>query len=193
MDPLRGTVGVVRARVIAAVLTIVVIGSLIVWQRSRDDGLRFTDATPGDLRAVATDAWRRFGAAFPGRADCIDGITVGVAWELRDRARYEPEGALVLVRAPGTAGNLYASLLHEFAHHAEHVCPPDAAFRRRYVAAAELPAGTAWRAGDRWDRTPSERFAEAAVVHVLGERPPHVLIHVRPAEVRLLASWADEG
>ena len=182
-----------RGRVFAvAVVVIVAVGSLAAWRWTRPD-LRFTAATPDDLRVVATDAWERFASAFPGRSSCVEGITVGVAWDLRDRARYEPERALVLVRAPGTAGNLTSSLLHEFAHHVEHRCPPDATFRRRYVEAAGLPAGTPWRDGDRWDRTPSERFAEAAVVHVLGERPPHVLIHVRPAEVRLLADWAGDG
>jgi hypothetical protein len=182
-----------RSRVVAVVvLSLVAIGSLAAWRGTRPE-LRFTAASPDDLREVATDAWQRFAAAFPDRRACLDGVTVGVSWNLRDRARYEPGRALVLVRAPGTAGNLTSSLLHEFAHHVEHVCPLEGAFRRRYLAAAELPAGTAWSAGGRWDRIPSERFAEAAVVHVLGGPPSHVLIHVRPAEVRLLADWAGVG
>jgi hypothetical protein len=100
---------------------------------------------------------------------------------------------LVLVRAPGTAGNLEASLLHEFAHHVEHRCPMDAAFRRRFVDAAGLPAGTPWRGGERWDRIPSERFAEAAVALVLGEPPPHVLIRVSTGELRAVEAWAAGG
>jgi hypothetical protein len=155
--------------------------------------LRFTDGTPRDLRRVAGQAWRRFTAGFPGRSDCLGAVTVGVAWTLDDRARYEPGPALVLVRAPGTAGNLQATLLHEFAHHAEHRCPMDAAFRRRFVDAAGLPAGTPWRGGERWDRIPSERFAEAAVSLVLGEPPPHILIRVTPDEVRAVAAWASGG
>lgn len=182
-----------RARVVTvAVVVIVAVASLAAWGWTRP-ALRFTSATPEDLREVATEAWERFAAAFPARSSCLGGITVGVAWDLRDRARYEPASALVLVRAPGTAGNLTASLLHEYAHHVEHRCPPSAAFRRRYVDAAGLPAGTPWRGGDRWDRTPSERFAEAAVVHALGGRPPHVLIHVHPREVALVTGWAGEG
>ena len=172
-------------------LAIVAIGSLAAWRWTRPD-LRFTSGTPADLRVVATDAWQRFDAAFPARAGCLEGLTVGVAWDLRDRARYEPDRALVLIRAPGTAANLEASLLHEFAHHVDHVCPTDAAFRRRYVAAADLPAGTAWTDGDRWDTTPSERFAEAAVFRVLHEPPPHVLIHLHPAEVALVDAWAGD-
>jgi hypothetical protein len=182
-----------RARVVAVIVAGIVLGSLLAWQPTRGESLRFTADTPSDLRAVASDAWHRFRNAFPDRHGCLLGLTVGVAWELHDRARYEPGRALVRIRAPGTAGNLTASLLHEFAHHVEHRCPPTAAFRRRFVAAGELPPGTPWLGDDRWDRTPSERFAEAAVIHVLGERPPHVLIHIQPAEVALLAGWAGDG
>jgi hypothetical protein len=156
-------------------------------------GLRFTAATPDDLRAVASGAWQRFADAGPACAGRLDGLTVGVAWDLPDRARYEPEGALVLVRAPGTAANLQATLLHEFAHHAEHRCAMDATFQKGFVDAAGLPPGTPWRGGERWELIPSERFAEATVSFVLGEPPPHVLIRVTPREVRAVAAWAAGG
>jgi hypothetical protein len=175
--------------VLAAVAVVAVLASA----RPTEPTVRFTDETPHDLRTVATRAWERFTAAFPGRTECLGDVTVGVAWKLMDRARYEPEAALVLIRAPGTAGNLEASLLHEFAHHAEHRCPMSAAFLRRFVTAAGLPPGTAWRGGDAWDRIPSERFAEAAVRHALGQPPPHVLIRVTPDEVRAVATWAAGG
>ncbi|MGH2640210.1 MAG: hypothetical protein ACRDGO_00765 [Actinomycetota bacterium] len=177
--------GVVGAIVIAAVAVVVAVAAA-----TSGPGLRFTDGTPDDLRNVASKAWVRFVDAVPACAGRLDGLTVGVAWELTDRARYEPESALVLIRAPGTAGNLEATLLHEFAHHAEHRCPPSSAFRHRFVTAAGLPAGTAWFGGDAWERIPSERFAEAAVRHVLGEPPPHVLVSVDPDEVRAVAAWA---
>jgi hypothetical protein len=153
-------------------------------------GLRFTDATPDDLRAVASDAWQRFGDEVPACAGRLGGLTVGVAWELPDRARYEPEQALVLIRAPGTAPNLQATLLHEFAHHAERRCPPSDAFRQRFTAAAGLPVGTPWRGRASWDRIPSERFAEAVTTFVLGHPPPHVMVHLRPGELREVAAWA---
>ena len=177
--------GVAGAIVIAGVAVIVAVAAA-----TSGSGLRFTDGTPGDLRVVASKAWVRFVDAVPACAGRLDGLTVGVAWELPDRARYEPDRALVLIRAPGTAPNLEATLLHEFAHHAEHRCPLSAAFRRGFVTAAGLPAGTAWFGGDTWERIPSERFAEAAVRHVLGEPPPHVLIPVDPDEVRAVATWA---
>lgn len=158
--------------------------------RPHPASLRFTDGTPDDLRAVAEAAWERFAGAVPACADRLGTVTVAVAWDLADRARYEPGPAIVLIRAPGTAANLEASLLHEYAHHAERRCPPDAAWRGRFLAAAGLPARTPWRGGEPWDRIPSERFAEAVVAHVLGGPPPHVLIHVRPAELRVAAAWA---
>jgi hypothetical protein len=179
-----------RSRVAGLVLAAITAVAVMAAADPGGPDLRFTDGTPRDLRTVAAQAWRRFTAAFPGRSDCLGVVTVGVAWELDDRARYEPGPALVLVRAPGTAGNLEASLLHEYAHHAEHRCPMDAAFRRRFVDAAGLPAGTPWSGGGRWDRIPSERFAEAAVFFVLGEPPPHVPIRVTPDEVRAVAAWA---
>lgn len=178
-----------RSRIVLVVLAAVAALAVLASARPFEPGLRFTDETPRDLRAVATRAWDRFTAALPGRVDCLGDVRVGVAWQLRNRARYEPRLALILIRAPGTAGNLEASLLHEFAHHAEHRCPLSAGFRRRFVRAAGLPAGTAWLGGDAWDRIPSERFAEASVHHVLGEPPPHILIAIHPEEVRAVATW----
>ena len=156
-------------------------------------GLRFTDATPEDLREVASDAWQRFADAVPACADRLGGLTIGVAWELPDRARYEPEQAWCSIRAPGTAPNLEATLLHEFAHHADRRCAPSPAFRRRFTAAAGLPAGTPWRGRAPWDRIPSERFAEAVTTYVLGHPPPHVMVHLRAGELRAVATWAHGG
>jgi hypothetical protein len=100
----------------------------------------------------------------------------------------------VLVRAPSTAANLEATLLHEFAHHAEHRCAPSDAFRQRFTAAGGLPPGTAWRSGATpWDRIPSERFAEAMMTYILGHPPSHVLVHLRPDERRAVAAWAQGG
>ena len=179
-----------RSRIVLVVLASVAAVTVVASARPIEPTVRFTEDTPRDLREVTTRAWERFTAAFPGLRGCLGDVTVGVAWQLPDRARYENEAGLVLIRAPGTAGNLEASLLHEFAHHAEHRCPPSAAFRRRFLRAASLPPGTAWFGGDTWERIPSERFAEAAVRHVVGEPPPHILIRVNADEVRAVAAWA---
>ena len=178
-----------RAGAAIAIVAVVV----AVAAGTSTSGLRFTDGTPDDLRGVATKAWERFVDAVPACAGRIDGLTVGVAWELPDRARYEPEHALVLIRAPGTAANLEATLLHEFAHHAERRCGPSPELRRRFTAAADLPLDTPWRSDAAWDRIPSERFAEATMTFVLGQPPPHVLVHLQPGELRAVAAWARGG
>ena len=174
-----------------AIATVAVV--VAVAAATSGSGLRFTDGTPDDLRGVATKAWERFVDSVPACAGGLDGLTVGVAWELPDRARYEPEEALVLVRAPATAANLEATLLHEFAHHAERRCTLSPALRREFTAAAGLPPGTPWQGGSAWDRTPSERFAEATMTYVLGHPPPHVLVHLQPGELRAVAAWARGG
>jgi len=174
--------------VIGAVAVVVAVAAA-----TSGSGLRFTDGTPDDLRAVAAKAWQRFNDAVPACAGRLDGLTVGVAWELPDRARFEPERELVLVRAPGTAPNLEATLLHEFAHHAERRCPPGPAFQRRFTAEAGLPLGTPWRDGATWERIPSERFAEAVMTHVLGHPPSHFLVHLHQGELRAVAAWARGG
>ncbi len=178
--------GVAGAIVIASVAVVMAVAAA-----TSGSGLRFTNGTPDDLRAVASKAWQRFSVAVPACAGRLDGLTVGVAWELPDRARYEPERSLVLIRAPGTAPNLEATLLHEFAHHAERRCPPGDAFRQRFTAAAGLPSGTPWRGSAPWEQTPSERFAEAVMRYVLGRPPSHVLVHLRPGELRAVAAWAN--
>jgi len=182
-----------KAVVGGAVLIGAVAALLALGAATAGSGLRFTDGTPDDLRAVASGAWQRFADAVPACAARLGGLTVGVAWDLPDRARYEPELALVLVRAPGTAPNLEATLLHEFAHHAERRCAPTHAFRQRFTTAAGLPAGTPWRGSAPWDRTPSERFAEAVMTYVLGHPPSHLLVHLRPGELRAVAAWAHGG
>jgi hypothetical protein len=176
------------------ILSAVALAGLVAFgAATAGSGLRFTDETPEDLREVATDAWQRFVDAVPACADRLTGLTIGVAWGLPDRARYEPERALVLIRAPGTATNLEATLLHEFAHHADRRCAPSPAFRRRFTAEAGLPAGTQWRGRAAWDRIPSERFAEAVTTYVLGHPPPHVLVHLHPGELHAVAIWAQGG
>jgi hypothetical protein len=176
-----------------AIVSVALAGSLALGAATAGSGLRFTDETPEDLREVASDAWQRFLDAVPACADRLGGLTVGVAWQLPDRARYEPDQPLVLIRAPGTAPNLEATFLHEFAHHADRRCAPSPAFRRAFIDAAGLPAGTPWRGDAAWDRIPSERFAEAVTTYVLGHPPPHVLVHLRPGELRAVAAWAQGG
>ena len=86
-----------------AILIGAVVAVVALAAATSGSGLRFTDETPEDLRAVASREWLRFADATPACADRLGGLTIGVAWELSDRARYDPAQALVRIRAPGTA------------------------------------------------------------------------------------------
>ena len=152
-------------------------------------GIGFTATTPGDVRALASDAWARFLDAFPARWGCLPDVTVRGAWHLRDRGDYDPDRRLVTVRIPGTAPNLRATLTHEFAHHLDFTCPAAARLRTRFLAAQGLPRGQPWFRGRTWADTPSEQFAEATVRVILGRRPGHEVVAVRPAAVTAIRGW----
>jgi len=147
-----------------------------------------TGASPADLRALIVETWDRFVEAFPTRRSCLAPVTVRGAWELDDRASYDPTRRLVTVRIPGTAPNLSASLVHEFAHHMEFTCPRQRDVRLAFLAAQELPPSTSWFEGASWESTPSEQFAEAVVQMVLG-RPAHPAVFIRPRSVAILRAW----
>jgi hypothetical protein len=181
-----------RRVVVAVVGALVVAGSLAVSATTGSGmpALTFAPGTPRDLRSLASDTWERFGEAFPARTDCMDPVELAGAWELRDRATYDPEDGLVTVRIPGTAPNLRASIVHEFAHHLEFTCAAHEDLRRRFLAAQGLPPDTVWFDGPSWERTPSEEFAEATVVLVVG-RPGHLRIRVQPAALAAIREWAQ--
>ena len=157
---------------------------------SPDPQISFSDDVPPDFREVATGAWTRFATAFEARTDCLEPIHVEVAWELEDRARYEPQTRVVVVRVPGTAPNLTASLVHEFAHHLEFTCDGQRLLRPRFLRAAELPEGSAWFRSARYEDVPSERFAEAVVWVVLG-RSSGIGVPVSRGSVRVVRAWAS--
>ena len=153
-------------------------------------GLSFAAGVPADLRQVATETWERFVAAFPNQRSCMAAVTVTGAWSFEDRAAYRPDRRLVTVRIPATRPNLEAALVHEFAHHLEFTCPQQRDVRREFLAAQGFSVGANWWSGGSWAGTPSEQFAEAAVVAVLGARPIHLRIGITSASLRVLREWA---
>jgi hypothetical protein len=154
----------------------------------RVSDLTVTGGAPDDLRALVVATWDRFVEAFPARRSCLAPVTVQGVWELDDRASYDPGRRLVEVRIPGTAPNLRASLIHEFAHHMEFTCPEQHDVRAAFLAVQELPRSASWFEGVSWETTPSEQFAEAVVQTVLG-RPAHPAVLIRPKSVALLRAW----
>jgi hypothetical protein len=150
--------------------------------------LSVTGDSPADLRALVAETWDWFVEAFPARRSCIAPVTVRGAWELDDRASYDPGRRLVTVRIPGTAPNLSASLVHEFAHHMEFTCPEQRDVRVAFLSAQELPPSASWFQGASWESIPSEQFAEAVVQVVLG-RPAHPAVLIHPGSIALLRAW----
>lgn len=150
--------------------------------------LSITGASPADLRVLIVDTWDRFVEAFPARRGCLAPVTVQGAWSLDGRGSYDPVRRLVTVRIPGTAPNLQASLVHEFAHHMEFTCPEQRDVRVPFLAAQGLPLFATWFQGRSWETTPSEQFAEAIVQVVLG-RPAHQAVLIHPRSVELLRAW----
>jgi hypothetical protein len=179
------------------VLVAVVVVGLVPFAAadSRDPGHRspaliLADGMPDDLRDLVRGTWDRFAESFPARVDCIDPVTVQGYWELDDRATYDPGRGVVAIRIPGTAPNLRASLIHEFAHHLEFTCPAQRAIRSRFLLAQGLPREAPWFDGATWERTPSEHWAEVVVEFVVEHRPAHARITATTDALNLLRGWA---
>lgn len=150
----------------------------------------FGPNTPGDLRALADETMDLAAAAMPLRLDCLDGVTVVGAWELDDRARYQPDRAEITVRIPATAPQLTTSLIHELGHHLEYACPGQLEIRRDFLIAQGFDVDTPWTEGESWETSPAEHWASAIVLHVLGRPDERAGIALRPAALDLIDTWA---
>jgi hypothetical protein len=150
--------------------------------------IAFVEGVPADLQALSASTWDRFTDAFAARWSCLPDVTVAAAWRLADRATYDPHRRLVTIRIPGTAPNLRATLVHEFAHHIEFTCPEQRRLRARFLAAQGLPPGTPWFGGATWERIPSEQFAEATVQAVVG-RPSLPRVLVSSEALSMIREW----
>ncbi|MGH2555188.1 MAG: hypothetical protein ACRDHO_05670 [Actinomycetota bacterium] len=154
--------------------------------------IHFAEEVPDDLRALASSTWDRFLQGLPARSGCLVDVTLRGAWRFGTRAAYDPGRHLVTVRIPGTAPNLRATMVHEFAHHLEFTCPAQRRLRPRFLAAQGLPPTTSWRRGQAWAQIPSEQFAEAMVRVVLGAQPGGLVV-IRPEALRAIRDWGRGG
>lgn len=182
-----------RILVLAAVAAAVVAVAFALARPASGPELHFDSSVPDDLRAVAVEAWDRFLAAHPARADCIGSINMSAAWELDDRAEYRPGSATVVIRVPGTAPNLTNDLTHEFAHHVEFTCREHEELRAAFLATQGFPDSANWFNGATWETTPSEQYAEATVEAVLGRRTHHGGIIVSNESVAVVRQWGSRS
>jgi hypothetical protein len=176
------------------VALVAAVGAAVVFALARPEPspqLHFDSSVPDDLRAVATDAWDGFLGAHPARLGCIGPITMSAAWELDDRAAYHPGTATLVIRVPGTAPNLTADLTHEFAHHVEFTCAEHEELRPAFLTAQGFPVSADWFEAATWETTPSEHYAEATSIVVLGRRGNHDGILISDEATAAVRDWAS--
>jgi hypothetical protein len=154
--------------------------------------IHFAPEVPEDLRVLASSTWVHFLDAFPARWGCLPDVTIRGAWQFRTRAAYDPVRRRVTVRIPGTAPNLRATMVHEFAHHVEFGCAGQRRLRARFMVAQGFPHGTPWRRGDTWAEIPSEQYAEATIQVVLGPQPNARVLVSREA-LQIIRDWGRGG
>lgn len=148
------------------------------------------DSVESDLAALAATTFATFLEAAPGVADCVGTVRLAAATQLADLATYTPGSATITLRVPATAPNLRDSLVHELGHHVELACTSHTELRDEFLAVQGFPASQPWFEGPSWERTPSEQFAEAVVLVVLGRRMRNLgRLHVDPLAMELVAAW----
>jgi hypothetical protein len=178
-----------RALVFTVVAAAVLVGLALFARSDRSPDLGFDASVPDDLRALATETWQDFLAAHDAKTDCIAPATLHAVWNLDDRGEYQPSTATITVRVPGTAPNLQATMIHEFAHHVEFTCPDQGDLRPAFLVAQGFPPSVDWFGGDSWETTPSEQYAETTVEVVLGRRPHHGNIWVTEEAADIVRRW----
>lgn len=152
-----------------------------------------------DFAALASSAWDRFLTVFQARSHCFGDVHLHAAYSLEGRAGYDPDTATATVLVPATPAMLESGLIHEWAHHLDYQCPALRQLRPAFLAAQGLPAETPWRMEynpgntptDVWAAQPSEQFAEATIVVVMGDRPIPTAARVSPEAVRVIEQWAS--
>jgi len=156
------------------------------------------DSVADDFRALAMETWDRFLTVFQTRADCFGDVHLRATRALDSRAAYDPDSGTVTVRVPGTPAMLRGALVHEWAHHIEFQCEAHKDLRPAFLAAQGLPPDMAWRPdiaaanipASIWADSPSEQYAEATIVLVLGRRQIPTKVRIKEEAVRAIAEWA---
>jgi len=167
----------------------------------RHPQLIIEDSVASDLAALADDTWSQFLGVLEVRAGCFGDVRLQATRTLGDRAAYELDTATVTVRVPGSRALLQSALIHEWAHHVEFQCQEHEELRAAFMAAQGLPPDVPWRPdvtpadipASQWAEIPSEQYAEAMIVLVLGRRQIPTAAPVEAEAVRVLAEWAAEA
>lgn len=156
-------------------------------------GVTLGDDMPADLAEVVSVAFDEMVRELEAHGSCLEGLTVEHAWEMADRASYDPDTATIVLRVPATANELEFSLAHEIAHHLELACPAQQEIRPDFLAAQGLPNSTAWFEGDTWEETPSEQFATALGMVLTGGSDDRRHVPITESAVEVVADWTEGG
>ena len=190
----RRVVGWVAA---AAAVVAGAVAFAVTRQALADDGraeLTAVQDVPDDVQGELDATWDRFAQRFDARMRCVDDVSVELvrAIDVGD-ARYVVADARIEIKIPTTPARFRESLVHELAHHVEHTCADFGELRE--VLHPELgDPGRRWAGGDDWEHVPSERWAEAVVQLVNGERIRHVdEVTVDPVVVDMVAAWGADS
>jgi hypothetical protein len=184
---------VLRALLLILLLAVATFGVALAVDTQTMPTLGFKDTVPDDLRSLASETWQDLLDAHPAVANCIGSATLAAAWELDNRAEYQPDSAMIVIRVPGTAPNLRSQMVHEFAHHIEFTCPEQGELRSAFTHAQGFSGSTEWFDGETWETTPSEQYAEATVELVLGRRPHHGNIQISAQAADIVRRWASDS
>lgn len=156
-----------------------------------DGGGRLTivQDLPDDLRAELDPTWAAFLDRFAGHRRCIADVEVVLVDHVEGGdARYVSDGARIEIEIPTTPARFRESLVHELAHHVERTC--DDFGELRTVLHAEFGSELVWSGGSPWVDIPAERWAEAVVQLVNGERILHATEMPIPRSVLdIVATW----
>ena len=156
------------------------------------------DTVGPDFQGLATESWAKFLAVMTARQRCFGDVYLQVTEVLDSRAVYRPDTATVIVRVPGTPALLQGALIHEWAHHVEFQCEAQQEMRAAFLQAQGLPPDTPWQLDDsyhnlpesEWAKIPSEQYAEAMIVVVLGNRQIPTKARVSSAAIAVVERWA---
>ncbi len=173
--------------------TLITVGLVLAACSSPPPDLLIGETMAGDFTAVANETWDEFEVFARARLDCFGPVTVQASTSLEDRAQYEPQTRTITVLVPRSIPSLRESLVHELAHHVEHDCADHLAARPALLAVMGFVPGEPWFEGERWPDTPSERFAEATVELLLGDRERAADVFLSEDELAAVAAWWSGG
>jgi hypothetical protein len=146
---------------------------------------------PAEVGIELDTTWARFLDRFGARASCFGDVSIELVRDVDGGdARYLAGQARIEIQIPTTPARFRECVAHELSHHVEHACGQFGDLRSALHPQLGRP-GSPWAGGRVWEEVPSERWAEAVVELVNGERIRHVdEVTVDDDVIAAIAAWA---